>query len=159
MKNITATILTVILLTVTLGACSPTKTKKSLPTQQQIMHNVMPYIANTQEVDISSEDTLQANLGLTKEQVADGVLYMGMPNQNTTYFAMISVKENADKESIKLQLNAVLESWVKSAEQGYYEGYRGYKVIEKQTMMFAIMNENQENFDLLTGYLDALSDS
>lgn len=157
MKKITLLILILALLTPVLVGCSSQKSIP-LPSDEEIMEKVTPFLSNTEKIDVLTEETLASNLALTYKDVKDVVLYMGAPLENTTYFCMLTLTEDADRENVKSKLTNVMEGWVKTGEQGYITGFLDYKIIEKQNKIFVVMHENAEKFEELTSYLNGLSD-
>lgn len=66
----------------------------------------------------SMNDFLNANFGLGTDNVPDAVLYMGAPNQNTTFFLMLTKAENADTQFILDMLERKMDGQVRTAEMG-----------------------------------------
>lgn len=136
----------------------PTDNENIFPSDDEIIENMAPYLDSTEEQDVSTDEWLKANLGLTSADVTDSRYIIGMPYQNTTNFFMGTFTEDADIEKITAQLEDVMKNWVDSCERGYSEGFTEYKIIVKQDKIFAIMNKDQENLDLMSQYLNSLPD-
>lgn len=105
------------------------------------MEKMTPYLTNAQEQDPSLypsyDDFLKANLGIGEDQVTDAVLYMGAPNQNTTFFLMLTKAENGDTDTIIQALENKAVSMVETASMGYTQGYTEYKIIEQRRKDFS----------------------
>lgn len=129
-------------------------------TDEEILEQVKPYLEDMVYQDPalypSMNDFLSANLGLTQEEAASAVLYMGAPNQNTGYFLMLTKAENADTNSILEKLNSTAEGQVHTAEMGYTQGYTGYEIIDKDTRIFLVMHPDADRFNELVDLLENL---
>lgn len=134
--------------------------QKSFPTDDEIMGNIMEYLDSAVLIDPaiypSKNDFLKANLGLGEEIVSNAVIYMGAPNQNTTYFMMITKAEGADSKVITDKLQSIMQSHIKTAEMGYMSGYTEYSIIEKGSKVFVIMHESPEDYSKMRDYLNSL---
>lgn len=133
---------------------------KPFPTDDEIMSNISAYLGSAVLIDPaiypSKNDFLKANLGLGEENVSNVILYMGAPNQNTTYFVMITKAKNADSKVITDKLESIMQGCVKTAEMGYISGYTEYSIIEKGDKIFAIMHESPEGYSKMLDYLNSL---
>ena len=134
--------------------------ESSASEDDKIMEEVLPYLENTQKQDpanySSMEEFLMANFGLGEADIADAQLYMGAPNGNTTYFAMLTPTPDADTELIREKLENNLKGWVETSQQGYTQGYTEYSVIESGGKIFAVMHEDAKQYQKLTAYLESL---
>ena len=101
-------------------------------------------------------DFLSANLGMSEDDVSAAVLYMGAPNQNTTFFLMITPTAEADTDAILEKVESKMESQVQTAEMGYMTGYQEYAIIQAQGRIFAIMHEDADQFAEMKAYLEGL---
>lgn len=141
---------------------SSEKETASFPSSEEILEEMSPYLENAQKQEIeaagSLDDFLLNNLGLETDGIKDAVLYLGMPNQNTTYFLMLTLEDSADRENINQKIEEQLKAWQKTAEMGYVSGYTEYKIIEKQDKLFAVMHEKQDSFEKMCEYLEDLKD-
>ncbi len=141
---------------------STEKETAAFPSDEEIIEEMSPYLENAQKQEIESagslEDFLLNNLGLEADGIEDAVLYLGMPNQNTTYFLMLTLDDSADRENINQKVEEQLKAWQKTAEMGYVSGYTEYKIIEKQDKLFAVMHEKQDSFEKMCEYLEDLKD-
>lgn len=103
-------------------------------TDEDILAEAEPYLEDTVWQDPSAyasmDEFLSSNLGLDSTQVAAVTIYMGAPNQNTSFFLMLTPTEEADPEVIREKLENKAEGMVTTAEMGYTQGYAGYKIIE-----------------------------
>lgn len=138
------------------SVAAPEPVKPLFPTDEEILTEVTPYLANAEQQDVSTDDTLKANMGFGSEVFTNPVLYMGMPKGNTTYFFMADLTETADKTIVKEKLDTILQGWVKTSEQGYVVGGTDYSIIEKGNKIFAVMHEESNSFQKLTAYLNGL---
>ena len=77
-------------------------------TDEDILAEVEPYLEDTVWQDPSAyasmDEFLGGNLGLDTTQVASATIYMGAPNQNTSFFLMLTPTEDADPEVIREKL-------------------------------------------------------
>ena len=172
-----STSLLALLLCITLAACSsesPTQSSSSSPVQdssessssqestfpsdQEILDEITPLLENSTEQDFSSPDALERNIGIDSDAMSDCVLYLGMPNQNTTFFFMGTLAPDADVDDIKAQLESTLDGWVKTSEQGYISGATDHTVIQKGNKIFAVMHQDAESYRQIVSYLDGLED-
>ena len=146
----------------TVSSESTEKETAAFPSDEEIIEEMSPYLENAQKQEIESagslEDFLLNNLGLETDGITDAVLYLGMPNQNTTYFLMLTLDDSADREAINQKVEEQLKGWQKTAEMGYVSGYTEYKIIEKQDKLFAVMHEKQDSFEKMCEYLEDLKD-
>ena len=71
-------------------------------TDEDILAEVEPYLEDTvwqaPSAYAGMDEFLSANLGLDSTQVAAVTIYMGAPNQNTSFFLMLTPTEEADPE-------------------------------------------------------------
>lgn len=141
---------------VTIVGCDSKNQSVAFPSDEEIMEVISPYLGNALPQDVAEEAGLLANLGLTNQDLIDPVLYMGMPNQNTTYFCMATFTEGADRENVTTKLNTILKGWTQTSEQGYIQGNLDYEVIVKKDKVFAIMHENLADFQAMQEYLNSL---
>lgn len=133
--------------------------KSEKPAQwDQILTDMAPYLENAQEQDMSTEERIQANVGLGHDQIAQAVLYMGMPMEtpNTTYFFMGQMADGASSQKICDKLNQVMTGWVETYKQGRLTGNAEYDIIVSGDLVFAVMHENAEDFAEIRDYLKAL---
>ena len=156
MKKLIALLLT---FTFLFAGCAG-KEEKTFPTDEEIMEKMTPYLTNAQEQDASLypsyDDFLKANLGLGEDQISNAILYMGAPNQNTTFFLMLTKAEGADTETITQALENKAASMVETASMGYTQGYTEYKIIDKGEKMFLVMHEDQKSFEEMVEWLESL---
>ena len=172
-----STSLLALLLCIALAACSsesPTQSSSSssvqdsiessssqestFPSDQEILDEITPLLSNAVEQDLSIPDALEMNVGIDSETISDPVLYLGMPNQNTTFFFMGTLSAEADEDAVKTQLESILEGWVKTCEQGYISGATDHTVIQKGNKVFAVMHQDAESYRQIVSYLDGLED-
>ena len=141
------------------AGCSTTE-EKTFPTDEEILEKMTPYLTNAQEQDPalypSYDDFLKANLGFGEDQVSDAVLYMGAPNQNTTFFLMLTMAEGADLDFITEKLEAKAVSMVETASMGYAQGCTDYKIIQKGEKIFLVMHEDQSSLEEMVQWLESL---
>lgn len=157
MKKILLGLCSVLCLSLVMGGCSK---HPELPSDEEIVEEMSIYLENTVYQDASlypsQNDFLSANFGLTQEDVADVVLYMGQPNQSTTFFLILTKTEKADSELILEKLETKMQGLVKTAEMGYIQGYTDYSIIEKDNKVFAIMHEEADSFMKMQEYINSL---
>lgn len=124
-----------------------------------ILVDMAPYLEDAQEQDMSTEERIQANVGLGYDQISQAVLYMGMPTEtpNTTYFFMGKMADGADSQAICDKLNQVMTGWVETYKQGYLQGNAEYDIIVSGDLVFAVMHQNAEDFAAICDYLKGLS--
>lgn len=124
-----------------------------------ILADMAPYLEDAQEQDMSTEERIQANVGLGYDQISQAVLYMGMPTEtpNTTYFFMGKMADGADSQAICDKLNQVMTGWVETYKQGYLQGNAEYDIIVSGDLVFAVMHQNAEDFAAICDYLKGLS--
>lgn len=124
-----------------------------------ILTDMAPYLEDAQEQDMSTEERIQANVGLGYDQISQAVLYMGMPTEtpNTTYFFMGKMADGADSQAICDKLNQVMTGWVETYKQGYLQGNAEYDIIVSGDLVFAVMHQNAEDFAAICDYLKGLS--
>ncbi len=148
-----------LIFTLVFAGCSG-KEEKTFPTDEEIMEKMTPYLTNAQEQDPSLypsyDDFLKANLGIGEDQVTDAVLYMGAPNQNTTFFLMLTKAESGDTDTIIQALENKAVSMVETASMGYTQGYTEYKIIDKGEKIFLVMHEDQKSFEEMVEWLESL---
>lgn len=141
------------------GAGLPEASRQAL-TKEEILEAVSPYLENAEYQDPAAyppqEDFLLANLGLSEADVSDVVLYLGAPNQNTTFFLMLSVAPGGSRETVLEKIEARMQAHVHTAEMGYMEGYREYSVIETDPWIFAVMQEDPQKYEELIAFLSSL---
>ena len=91
-------------------------------TDEDILAEVEPYLEDTVWQDPSvyadMDEFLIANLGMDSTQIASAALYMGAPNQNTSFFLMLTPTEDADPEVIREKLESKAAGMVTTAEMG-----------------------------------------
>lgn len=145
-----------LLFTLLLSGCSSKDKDIAFPSDSEILQKVTPYLSDTVKQDLSQDIFLEANLGLTSDDVLNPVLYMGMPNQNTTYFCMFTLVEKSHIQEVKEHLTLIMENWVDSAEQGYLSGSSAYEIIQKGDKIFVIMHEDANSFNELVAYINSL---
>lgn len=123
-----------------------------------ILTDMAPYLENAQEQDMSTEERIQANVGLGYDQISQAVLYMGMPMETptTTYFFMGQMADGADSQKISSQLKQVMEGWIETYKQGRLQGNPEYEIIVSGDLVFAVMHENAGDFAAICSYLKAL---
>lgn len=155
MKKSIFVILSVFSLCLLVG-CSKNEQPIAFPSDEEIMENVAPYLKNALEQDVSTQSGLLANTGLSNEDILDASLYMGMPKQNTTYFAMATLANDADSADVIETFNNILYGWTMTAQQGYIQGNLDYEVCVKKDKVFAFMHENLEDFHSIQEYIHAL---
>lgn len=157
MKKILLGLCSVLCLSLVLSGCAK---HTKLPSDEEIVEEMSIYLENTVYQDASlypsENDFIKANFGLTQEDVADVVLYMGQPNQNTTFFSIITKTENADSELILEKLEAKMQGLIETAEIGYIQGYTEYSIIEKDNKVFALMHEDVNSFMKMKEYINGL---
>ena len=83
---------------------------------------------------------------------------MGAPNQNTSFFLMLTPTEEADTEVIREKLENKSEGVVNTAEMGYTQGYADYKIIENVGRYFLVMQADATDFQELVQLLEGLED-
>lgn len=129
-------------------------------TFEEVLQLVEPHLegALLQEAEAyPSEDAFwQANLGLDEGSVAQGVLYLGAPNQNTTFFALLRKTPEADAQQMLGQLESRLQAHVETAEMGYMQGNREYTVVQKGDLLVAWMHEDPAQYEEVAEALAAL---
>lgn len=159
MKKTLAVMLSALLVLLCSAGCDYKK-EKAFPSDEEIMSALSGYLGDAvlQDPAIypSLNDFLSSNLGLSDKEVSDAVLYMGASNRNTTFFAMLTVVEGADHESIKSRLDSVMQGQVKTAEMGYTSGSTEYSIIEKGDKIFAVMHEDPDSYSEMLDYLNSL---
>ena len=131
-------------------------------TDEDILAEVEPYLEDTVWQNPSAyagmDEFLSANLALDSTQVAAVTIYMGAPNQNTSFFLMLTPTEEADTEVIREKLENKAEGMVNTAEMGYTQGYAGYKIIENVGRYFLVMQADAADFQELVQLLEGLED-
>lgn len=156
MKKINGFLIGLVCLLTFLSGCN----KAALPSNEEIMEFVEPYLdeAIYQEPSLypSMNDYLMANFGLSEEEVIDPVYYTGQPNQNTTFFVVLTKTENADSQKILEKLDQRMLGQVTTAEMGYMQGNTDYSIIEKGNRIFIIMHEDEEKYRELVAYFNEL---
>ena len=158
-RNFAITCITALLVLFSVG-CSQKADEKTMPTDQEIVEALSDCLEDTVYQDPAAypslNDFLQANLGLTEQDVSDAVLYMGAPNQNTTFFLILTKTEDGDTQQILEKLENKMKAQVETAEMGYMTGYTEYDIIEKENKIFAIMNQDAEKFTQMQTYCNEL---
>lgn len=131
-------------------------------TDEDILAEVEPYLEDTvwqaPSAYAGMDEFLSANLALDSTQVAAVTIYMGAPNQNTSFFLMLTPTEEADPEVIREKLENKAEGMVNTAEMGYTQGYAGYKIIENVGRYFLVMQADATDFQELVQLLEGLED-
>lgn len=131
-------------------------------TDEDILAEVEPYLEDTvwqaPSAYAGMDEFLSANLALDSTQVAAVTIYMGAPNQNTSFFLMLTPTEEADPEVIREKLENKAEGMVNTAEMGYTQGYAGYKIIENVGRYFLVMQADATDFQELVRLLEGLED-
>lgn len=131
-------------------------------TDEDILAEVEPYLEDTvwqnPSAYASMDEFLSANLALDSTQVAAVTIYMGVPNQNTSFFLMLTPTEEADPEVIREKLENKAEGMVNTAEMGYTQGYADYKIIENVGRYFLVMQADAADFRELVQLLEGLED-
>ncbi len=159
MKKIFAALFLVLTFMFCAVACSKEE-QKPFPSDEEIMDEMAVYLEDSVFMDpavyASMNDFLNANFGLGTDNVSDAVLYMGAPNQNTTFFLMLTKAENADTQFILDMLERKMDGQVRTAEMGYMMGSTAYAIIEKENKIFVIMHEDPESFAKMQTYLNNL---
>ena len=129
-------------------------------TDEDILAEVEPYLEDMVLQDPSAyadmDEFLLANLGMDSTLIASATLYMGAPNQNTSFFLMLTPAEGADTDAIREKLESKAESMVKTAEMGYTQGYAGYEIIENTGRYFLVMKADATEFQELVQLLEGL---
>lgn len=114
--------------------------------QINILDEIVPELDNAQKQDVTTEENLKANVGLTFDDVKDPVLYLGAVNQNTTFFFMATLQEDSDQQKISDQLTQVMEGWVNTANQGYISGNTEYSLIIHEDKIYGIMHQDASTY-------------
>lgn len=131
-------------------------------TDEDILAEVEPYLEDTVWQDPSAyasmDEFLGGNLGLDTTQVASATIYMGAPNQNTSFFLMLTPTEDADPEVIREKLENKAAGMVTTAEMGYTQGYAEYEIIENTGRYFLVMQADATKFQELVQLLENLED-
>lgn len=129
-------------------------------TDEDILAEVEPYLEDTVWQDPSAyasmDEFLGGNLGLDTTQVASATIYMGAPNQNTSFFLMLTPTEDADPEVIREKLENKAAGMVTTAEMGYTQGYAEYEIIENTGRYFLVMQADATKFQELVQLLEGL---
>lgn len=133
---------------------------KNTVTDEEILKQVEPYLTDavqqTAEGYDSEDAFLKANLGLGSSTLEDVVLYMGMPNQNTTYFLMAHLADGAEAAVAKEKLEQILQGFAQTAEMGYISGNTEYTVLEAADRIFAVMHADAASYAAIVEYLEQL---
>lgn len=128
-----------LIFTLVFAGCSG-KEEKTFPTDEEIMEKMTPYLTNAQEQDPSLypsyDDFLKANLGIGEDQVTDVVLYMGAPNQNTTFFLMLTKAESGDTDTIIQALENKAVSMVETASMDIPKVIQNTRSLTKEKRFF-----------------------
>lgn len=155
-KAIPIALVVVIIVAVVVGVCLR---KEPFPSDEEIMEHMTAYLENTVFQDPASypslNDFISANFGMSDKEFSQLTLYMGAPNQNTTFFLMATKADGADTALIKEKLENRMQSAVKTAEMGYMSGYTGYSIQEKGDKIFAVMHEDAGKYNEIQAYLNS----
>lgn len=156
MKKINGFLIGLVCFMTLLSGCA----KEKLPTNEEVMKFVEPYLSETIYQDPATNPTmndfLMANFGLSEEEVCDPIYYTGQPNQNTTFFAILTKTEKADSQKIIEKLDRRMQAQVQTAEMGYMQGNTDYSVIEVENRIFLIMHADEEKYRELVAYFNKL---
>lgn len=143
-----------VLLCVPLLGCN--RQINELPSDEEIVAFVAPYLNRTVQVDLSNEFFILGNFEFGYETITDAILYLGFPRGNTSYFAILNLTPDANKEVLKQQLKLQFNDIKLSREQEYLTGATKYAIIEKQDKLLIIMHENLDTFHTISNYLNNL---
>ena len=98
-------------------------------TDEDILAEVEPYLEDTvwqaPSAYAGMDEFLSANLALDSTQVAAVTIYMGAPNQNTSFFLMLTPTEEADPEVIREKLEKQGGRHGEYRRDGLYPGLCG----------------------------------
>ena len=155
MNTLTRILIAALAVLLVLGGCAK---EPAALTDEEILQKVEPYLEGAVYQDPAAypslDDFLKANLGLDTQQVESVTLYMGAPNQITTFFLMLTKAEGADDQTILDALEQKMQAQAETAKMGYMQGSYAYTVLHKGDRFFAVMHQDPEQYEELVALID-----